>query len=218
MHKTIINLLEIKNDIKQFKTNVNDQVELIAVSKTFAAEQILPLIDFGHIHFGENKIQEALNKWPTLKSNHPSVKLHMLGKIQTNKVKYLLPLFDYIHSLDNYRLAEKIADQEEKKGKKFSIFIQVNLGQENQKNGVMAEDLEKFYSQCSSQFNLNIIGLMCLPPIKDEPTKYFLKLQNLAKNLGIPNLSMGMSNDYKKAIKSGSTFIRVGSRLFGSRN
>jgi len=218
MHKIVTNLLEIKNDIKQFKTNVNDQVEIIAVSKTFAAEQILPLIDLGHIHFGENKIQEALNKWSTLKSKYPSLKLHMLGKIQTNKAKYLLPLFDYIHSLDNYKLAEKIADQEEKKGKKLSIFIQVNLGEENQKNGVMAEDLEKFYLQCSSQLNLNIIGLMCLPPIKDEPTKHFLKLHNLAKNLGIANLSMGMSNDYKEAVKSGSTFIRVGSRLFGSRN
>jgi len=218
MHKIVTNLLEIKNDIKQFKTNVNDQVELIAVSKTFAAEQILPLIDFGHIHFGENKIQEAHNKWSTLKSKYPSLKLHMLGKIQTNKAKYLLPLFDYIHSLDNYKLAEKIADQEEKKGKKLSIFIQVNLGEENQKNGVMAEDLEKFYLQCSSQLNLNIIGLMCLPPIKDEPTKHFLKLHNLAKNLGIANLSMGMSSDYKEAVKSGSTFIRVGSRLFGSRN
>ena len=192
--------------------------QIIAVSKTFSIDNINPLIIHGHKHFGENKIQEAVAKWKLAKSENPKIKLHMLGKIQTNKVKFLLPLFDYIHSLDNLKLAEKIATEQIKRNKKIKIFIQVNFENEIQKGGVDKNLLENFYRECTENFKLDIIGLMCLPPVKEKPEKYFLGLKQLASNLSLEKLSMGMSNDYLKAAKCGSSFLRIGSNIFGSRN
>lgn len=192
--------------------------EIIAVSKTFSIDKINPLIVHGQKHFGENKIQEALNKWTTVKSVNPEIKLHMLGKMQTNKVKYLIPLFDYIHSLDSLKLAEKIASEQIKNKKNIQIFIQVNIANEPQKNGVDKNYLENFYKECKENFKLDIIGLMCLPPVNEDPEKYFLELKQIASNLSLEKLSMGMSNDYLKAAKYGSSFLRIGSNIFGSRN
>ena len=192
--------------------------EIIAVSKTFSMESIEPLINHGQKHFGENKIQEALEKWVEIKHKNPEIKLHMLGKIQTNKVKFLFPLFDYIHSLDSLKLAEKIASEQVKKNKKSKIFIQVNLANESQKSGINKISLENFYQKCKENFDLNIIGLMCLPPARENPEKYFLELKSLAKQLSLEKLSMGMSNDYLKAAECGSNYLRIGSNIFGSRN
>ena len=191
--------------------------KIIAVSKTFSSDDIKPLIIYGHKDFGENKIQEAVNKWTEIKNNFNEIKLHMIGKIQTNKVKFLIPLFDYLHSLDNLKLAEKISKEELKKNKKIKIFIQVNLGDEKQKNGINLRDLESFYKECSFNLNLNIIGLMCLPPIEDDPKKYFLQLKESANKINLKELSMGMSNDYEIAANNGSTFVRIGSKIFGER-
>ena len=199
------------------KTKPAQIVNIIAVSKTFSIEHIKPLIDYGHQHFGENKIQEAVNKWSDIKNKNPKLKLNMVGKIQTNKVKFLLPLFDYIHSLDNLKLAQKISDEEIKKKKKLKIFIQVNIDDESQKSGISIENLNEFYLKCVNNLNLNIIGLMCLPSQNKNPTDCFLLLKKLAKDLNIFELSMGMSNDYEEAIKCGSTYIRVGSNTFGKR-
>ena len=192
--------------------------KIIAVSKTFLMKDIQPLVQHGHKDFGENKIQEAISKWSDIKEKNPQLKLHMLGKIQTNKVKFLLPLFDYIHSLDNLKLAQKISEEETKKNKKLKIFIQVNIANESQKNGIDVNDLNEFYLKCKKDLNLNIVGLMCLPPQNKEPTEYFLLLKKLAKDLNIFNLSMGMSNDYPEAIKCGSTHLRIGSEIFGKRD
>ena len=181
-------------------------------------DNIEPLIKHGHNHFGENKIQEAIDKWTDIKNKNPEIKLHMLGKIQTNKVKFLIPLFDYVHSLDSLKLAEKIASEQEKKNKKLKIFIQVNLANEFQKSGIDISSLENFYQQCKESFDLNIIGLMCLPPANENPEKYFKELGLLAKKLSLEKLSMGMSNDYIKAAECGSNFLRIGSNIFGSRN
>ena len=217
MHKTVNNLLSIQNQLKEM--NFNSQFpEIIAVSKTFGMDKIEPLIDHGHNHFGENKIQEAIDKWTDVKNKNPEIKLHMLGKIQTNKAKFLIPLFDYIHSLDSLKLADKIASEQEKKNKKLKIFIQVNLANEFQKNGIDIHSLENFYQQCKESFDLNIIGLMCLPPANENPEKYFNELRSLAKELSLEKLSMGMSNDYLKAAECGSDFLRIGSNIFGSRN
>ena len=194
------------------------KTKIIAVSKTFLMNDIQPLVQHGHKDFGENKIQEAISKWSDIKEKNPQLKLHMLGKIQTNKVKFLLPLFDYIHSLDNLKLAQKISEEETKKNKKLKIFIQVNIANESQKNGIDVNDLNEFYLKCKNDLNLNIVGLMCLPPQNKEPTEYFLLLKKLAKDLNIFNLSMGMSNDYPEAIKCGSTHLRIGSEIFGKRN
>jgi len=194
------------------------KTKIIAVSKTFLMNDIQPLVQHGHKDFGENKIQEAISKWSDIKEKNPQLKLHMLGKIQTNKVKFLLPLFDYIHSLDNLKLAQKISEEETKKNKKLKIFIQVNIANESQKNGIDVNDLNEFYLKCKNDLNLNIVGLMCLPPQNKEPTEYFLLLKKLAKDLNIFNLSMGMSNDYPEAIKCGSTHLRIGSEIFGKRD
>jgi len=194
------------------------KTKIIAVSKTFLMKDIQPLVQHGHKDFGENKIQEAISKWSDIKEKNPQLKLHMLGKIQTNKVKFLLPLFDYIHSLDNLKLAQKISEEETKKNKKLKIFIQVNIANESQKNGIDVNDLNEFYLKCKKDLNLNIVGLMCLPPQNKEPTEYFLLLKKLAKDLNIFNLSMGMSNDYPEAIKCGSTHLRIGSEIFGKRD
>ena len=217
MHTTINNLEEIKDKLNQLKADLSENVRIIAISKTFLIEDIKPLIEYGHEDFGENKIQEAVNKWSDIKNKNPKLKLHMVGKIQTNKVKFLLPLFDYIHSLDNLKLAQKISDEEIKKKKKLKIFIQVNIDDEIQKSGISIENLNEFYLKCVNDLNLNIIGLMCLPSQNKDPTDCFILLKKLAKDLNIFELSMGMSNDYEEAIKCGSTYIRVGSNIFGKR-
>ena len=219
MHKIINNLLTIQDTLNQLKSDLQEDTntKIIAVSKTFLMNDIQPLIQHGHKDFGENKIQEAISKWPDIKEKNPQIKLHMLGKIQTNKVKFLLPLFDYIHSLENLKLAQKISEEEIKKKKKLKIFIQVNIANESQKNGIDVDNLNEFYLKCRNDLNLNIVGLMCLPPQSKEPTECFLLLKKLAKHLNIFELSMGMSNDYQEAIKCGSTYLRIGSDIFGKR-
>ena len=218
MHKTVNNLISIQNQLKELDFKNEEDPQIIAVSKTFSIDNINPLIIHGHKHFGENKIQEAVDKWTLIKSENPEIKLHMLGKIQTNKVKFLFPLFDYIHSLDSLKLAEKIALEQIKKNKNIKIFIQINLANESQKSGIVKNSLENFYKECKENFKLNIIGLMCLPPVNEDPEKYFSELQQLASSLSLEKLSMGMSNDYLKAAKCGSNFLRIGSNIFGSRN
>ena len=179
--------------------------------------EINPLINHGQVHFGENKVQEALEKWTDIKQDFKHIQLHMIGKLQSNKVKFVVPLFDYIHSLDNLKLAEKISKEQKNINKKLKIFIQINIGNEDQKNGISEDQLENFYIKCVQDLDLNIIGLMCLPP-KDEDTKnYFLKMKDLAKKIKVKEISMGMSNDYLQAAKSGSTFLRIGSKIFGQR-
>ncbi len=194
------------------------KVKIIAVSKTFSLDQILPLIQYGHIDFGENKVQEAVEKWSETKKKNPSIKLHMIGKLQTNKVKYVVPLFDYIHSLDNIKLAKKISEEQKKYKKRLKIFIQINIGEEDQKSGIAIDELKNFYNICVNDFSLNIVGIMCLPPIKSKNDFYFLKMQELIKNLPVHELSMGMSNDYINAYNSGATFLRIGSKIFGERS
>ena len=194
-----------------------NKFEIIAISKTFPIDNILPLIDNGHLHFGENKIQEAIKKWPKVKDNNKKLKLHFVGKLQTNKVKFVIPLFDYIHSLDNSKLAEKIASQQTKINFKPKIFIQVNVGEEIQKNGVSLNQLDSFISYCQNDLDLNIVGLMCLPPNDEKPEIYFMKMKKLNQKYGFKELSMGMSADYLLAIKFGSTFVRIGTRIFGNR-
>ena len=191
---------------------------IIAVSKTFTLDNILPLINYGHKHFGENKVQEAIDKWSNIKNLNKNLKLHMIGKLQTNKVKYVIPLFDYIHSLDNLKLAEKISQEQKKNNKYLKIFIQVNLGKEEQKNGIAPNDLKQFYEICVKKFNLNIIGLMCIPPQNEAVNPFFLEMRKLNKVLGLAELSMGMSSDYLEAIEYGATFVRVGSQIFGIRD
>ena len=195
----------------------NSLPNIIAVSKTFPISEIMPLIDYGHIHFGENKVQEAIVKWTEIKVKYPNIKLHLIGKLQTNKVKYAVKLFDYLHSVDNEKLAKKISDEQLKHEKKLKIFIQVNIGDENQKSGVNQDGLEDFYSYCM-KLNLNIIGLMCIPPINKNPKNLFKKLHDLNKKLNLKELSMGMSADYIEATKNFSTYLRIGSKIFGSRN
>ena len=212
-HKTIknLNIISSEIDLKKKKS------EIIAVSKTFPINSILPLIKYGHIHYGENKVQEAKEKWASIKNDYKHVKLHLIGKLQTNKVKYVLPLFDYIHSLDSLKLAEKISVEQEKKKFKPQIFVQVNIGKEEQKNGVLVEDLEEFLNSCKQSYDLNIIGLMCLPPNDGNSYQYFSEMKKLNEKNGLKELSMGMSEDYIAAIENGSTFIRVGSKIFGER-
>ena len=180
-------------------------------------QEILPLIDYGQKDFGENKVQEAVGKWTDIKNDFPDIKLHMIGKLQTNKVKYVIPLFDYIHSLDNLKLAEKIAVHQLKLKKEVKIFIQVNIGGESQKNGIETQNLESFYKKCIDDFNLKIIGIMCIPP-NNNLSFYFSKMRELSVNFKFPELSMGMSNDYLRACEYKATFLRIGSKIFGSRN
>ena len=195
-----------------------NNLNIIAVSKTFQIKEIDPLIDFGHIHFGENKVQEAISKWTEIKEKNQNIKLHLIGKLQTNKVKFCLPLFDYIHSLDSIKLADKIANEQTKKNFKPKIFIQVNVGDENQKSGVKLSDFESFYNKITEDFDLNIIGLMCIPPFVDDTKKYFEKMNELKSKTNLNELSMGMSNDYVEAAKCSSTYVRVGSKIFGARS
>ena len=175
------------------------------------------MIDYGHVHFGENKVQEALEKWKNIKEQFSQIKLHMIGKLQTNKVKFALPLFDFIHSLDNEKLAKKIATEQTKYQKKPKIFIQVNIGDENQKSGINKHDLKNFYNYCN-ELNLDIIGLMCIPPVDVKTDIYFKEMSFLKNNLALPDLSMGMSSDYLEAIKNSSTYVRIGSKIFGKRS
>ena len=179
--------------------------------------EIKPLIDHGHIHFGENKVQESVEKWTDVKSSFQNIKLHMIGKLQTNKVKYVIPLFDYIHSLDNLKLAEKISEEQKKRNKYLKIFVQVNIGNEDQKSGIDPKDLKDFYNKCILDLKLNIIGLMCIPPQKGDVKKYFKLMFDLKNSLDLQELSMGMSSDYIEAIEHGSTFVRIGSKIFGNR-
>mgnify|MGYP001355149298 FL=1 len=218
MHKSIDNLNEIKKKIYLKKLENKSVPQIIAVTKTFSMEHISHLINNGHLDFGENKVQEANDKWSEVKSNSPDLKLHMIGKLQTNKVKYAVKLFDYIHSLDSIKLAKKIFEEQNKIKKKLKIFIQVNIGNESQKNGVPAKDLKNFYKNCVKDFDLDIIGLMCLPPANNNPSKYFKQMYSLANELSLKELSMGMSSDYIEAIENGATYIRIGSKIFGSRN
>ena len=217
MHDSVKNLIYIEDLIKS-KVNHNKLPKIIAVSKTFPIENILPVIEYGHLHFGENKVQEALDKWSNIKNDNHDIKLHLIGKLQTNKVRSALKIFDYIHSLDSEKLAIKIAKEQATEEKKLKIFIQVNIGNEEQKSGIKVEDLEEFYKKCMLDFNLNIVGLMCLPPKNINSNEYFLKMKNLAMKLNIKELSMGMSNDYLDAANCGSTFLRIGSKIFGNRN
>ena len=218
MHNVVNNLKDIENQLNLSLSAEKLTIpKIIAVSKTFPITKVMPLIDSGHVHFGENKIQEAVEKWPAIKEKFPKIQLHMLGKVQTNKVKFLIPLFDYIHSLDNLKLAEKISSEQIKKNKKLKIFIQINIGNEHQKNGINIDQLENFYNECSNNMGLDIVGLMCLPPQTEKPIKFFEKMFELNNKLDLNELSMGMSNDYIDAAKTHSTFLRIGSKIFGSR-
>ena len=216
MHKNINNLVSIETELKS-KLVDSDKVKIIAVSKTFSKDDILPLIDYGQIHFGENKVQEAKEKWPIIKKDYPNIKLHMIGKLQTNKVKFAVPLFDYIHSLDNVKLAKKIALEQKKINKDLKIFIQVNIANEKQKSGIVTAELKNFYNICINELGLNIIGLMCLPPNNDKNNYYFSEMRKLKLSLNLKELSMGMSTDYLNAVENEASYIRVGSKIFGSR-
>ena len=221
MHKIINNLTSIQSEIKIKiqKLNIeNYSPNIIAVSKTFSMKDILPLINHGHSHFGENKVQEAIEKWTNIKNDFENIHLHMIGKLQTNKVKYVIPLFDYIHSLDNLKLAKKISEEQKKKNKLMKLFIQVNIGDEKQKSGVLIEDLDDFYNECTKDLGLNIIGLMCLPPNDNMSSTYFSKIYKLADRFKLKEISMGMSNDYLDALKFKATYIRIGSKIFGNRS
>jgi pyridoxal phosphate enzyme (YggS family) len=217
MHKILRNLQEIQQEIYLKNNDKNKLVKLIAVSKNFQMDKIKPLIENGHIHFGENKVQEAINKWEIIKDQIKDLKLHMIGRLQKNKVKHAVRLFDYIHSLDNLKLAEKISLEQKKNSKNLKIFIQINIGNEEQKNGIQIEQLENFYNICVKNLNLDIIGLMCIPPENQDVRPFFKKMKELNNNLGLKELSMGMSSDYLEAIKFGASFIRVGSKIFGKR-
>jgi|TARA_B110000438_G_scaffold255684_1_gene262621 pyridoxal phosphate enzyme (YggS family) len=220
MHKSVDNLILIENEIKQFlqKDIIKNSPNIIAISKTFPMTDILPLINYGHKHFGENKVQEALQKWESIKADFEEIKLHFVGNLQSNKVKLAIQLFDYIHSLDSLRLAEKISKEQAKQKKKIKIFIQVNIGNEIQKNGIEISQLENFYKRCIEEFDLNIIGLMCLPPKNKSSSDYFLEMEKLKKNINLQELSMGMSNDYLEAIKNNSSYVRIGTKIFGERD
>ena len=217
MHNSINNLALINDQIKS-KFGLVKNLNIIAVSKTFPMSEINPLIENGQIHFGENKVQEAIDKWSDIKKLNKNLKLHMIGKLQTNKVKYVVPLFDYIHSLDNIKLAEKIASEQIKKNRNLKIFIQVNIGNEPQKAGLNISDLKNFYEKCTQELNLNIIGLMCLPPKYGLAKNYFNEMVELKKTINVEDLSMGMSEDYLEAVACGTTYIRIGSKIFGDRS
>ena len=220
MHKSSQKLTLIKNKVneiineKQLKTNP----KIIVVTKTFALEKITPLIESGHIHFGENKIQEAENKWHEVKKKFINLKLHMIGKLQSNKAKKAIKIFDYIHSLDNAKLASKIFLYEKELNKKIKLFIQVNLADETQKSGILLSDLNNFYHYCTKELSLNVIGLMCLPPLESNSQEYFKMLKNVATKFNLKDLSMGMSSDFEQAVINGSTYLRLGTIILGKRS
>ena len=213
MHDPKKTLILIKKEIQE----INPNSQLIVVTKTFGMSKILPIIEAGHNHFGENKVQEALEKWESVKAKNKNIKLHLIGKLQTNKVKFCFPLFDYIHGLDSIKLAEKIANEQVKKNFRPKIFIQINIGDEDQKSGVSQESIVKFYSDIKKDYDLDVIGLMCIPPFVEDTTPFFKKMESYAKRLNTSHLSMGMSNDYIEALKHSATFIRVGSKIMGKR-
>ena len=213
---TIVDRFEkIKSKIASLKSN--KPVNIIAVSKTFTLDYIKPLIDHGHSHFGENKVQEASAKWTQQKKNNQNLKLHMIGKLQSNKAKDAVKLFDYIHSVDNQKLADALAKHQKNLNKNLKYFIQVNIENEIQKSGIPVGELDAFYNYCVNEINLKIIGLMVIPPVEKNADNYFKSLNELGKSLAIENLSMGMSADYVGAIKHGSNYVRIGSSIFGSR-
>ena len=215
MHNTVQNLKNIENNLSNL--NINRLPKIIAVSKTFKIDKILPLIEHGHINFGENKVQEAIDKWTEIKSKNSNIKLHLIGKLQTNKVKFAVKLFDYIHSVDNEKLAKKISHEQSKINKNIKIFIQVNIGNENQKSGISKNDVLNLYSYCK-KIGLNVVGLMCIPPFNNDPSVYFNEMNILNNELNFSELSMGMSSDYLEASKHSATFLRIGSSIFGSRD
>jgi len=215
MHNSVKNLIYIEDLIKS-KVNHDKLPKIIAVSKTFPIENILPLVEHGHIHYGENKVQEALDKWTDIKNKNHSIQLHLIGRLQTNKVKFALKIFDYIHSLDSEKLATKISIEQEKQEKKLKIFIQVNIGNEDQKSGINKEKLGDFYKFCKN-LKLDIVGTMCIPPNDGNTVEYFSEMKDINQELNFKDLSMGMSGDYLDAIKNSATYIRVGSKIFGSR-
>ena len=212
-YKDIIS--SINRKIEEQKIHLTPKV--IAVSKTFKLEKILPLIEYGHLDYGENKVQEALEKWSEIKLKKQNIKLHLIGRLQTNKVKYAIKIFDYIHSVDSRKLLQKIADEQDKQNKKLKLFIQVNIGNEEQKSGININQIEDLIN-FSNKLNLNIIGLMCIPPANEEPDKYFKEIKILNKKFNLSEISMGMSSDYLKAVENSSTYLRIGSSIFGQRS
>ena len=218
MHNTVQNLIEIADEIKlNLKdSNITNLPKIIAVSKSFKIDKILPLINYGHIDIGENKIQEAVDKWTEIKSKNKNIKLHMIGKLQTNKVKFAVKLFDYIHSVDSKKLAKKIADEQSKIDKKIKIFIQVNIGNEEQKSGINKTELTDLVS-CCKKINLDVIGLMCIPPVDEDASIYFNEINLLNNSFDFNELSMGMSSDYIEASKNSASYLRIGSNIFGKR-
>jgi len=220
MHITVKNIIQINTEIQKEIEILNYNryfPNIIAVSKTFPMSEIKPLIDHGHIHFGENKVQEAIEKWKEEINKNSKVKLHMIGKLQRNKVKHAVQLFHYIHSVDNLKLAQKISEEQKKQNKKIKIFLQINIGDEEQKSGISLEEVQNLYNDCL-KLDLNVIGLMCLPPLDDKASTYFKNIKNMNDNLSMNELSIGMSNDYLEAVKFKSTFLRIGTKIFGSRN
>jgi pyridoxal phosphate enzyme (YggS family) len=211
-----------ENIISTIKEKLEEQKikkfpKIIAVSKTFKLEKVLPLLSYGHLDYGENKVQEAVEKWTDIKLKNPDIKLHLIGKLQTNKVKFALKIFDYIHSVDNKKLAKKIADEQLKQNKKIKIFLQINMGHEDQKSGINEDELDTLYNYCT-ELNLDVIGLMCIPPVNEKPNKFFKKINLINKRLNLTELSMGMSSDYLSAVENNSTYLRIGSSIFGQRN
>ena len=215
MHKSIDNLNLIKEDLKSKIHNYHN-VKVIAVSKTFPIEAIMPLIEYGHLEYGENKVQEAINKWTDIKLINKNIKLHLIGKLQTNKVKYALKIFDYIHSVDSKKLAKKISEEELKQNKKIKIFLQINIGDEEQKSGINKNYLSDLHAYCVN-LNLDVVGLMCIPPAEHKSEIFFKEMELLTKKFNLLELSMGMSADYIEAAKNSSTYLRVGSKIFGKR-
>ena len=220
MHTTIQNLISIQNSIKSKLSNLTDKdkiPKIIAVSKTFKLDHILPLIDYGHLDFGENKVQEAVEKWTDVKEKNNKINLHLIGKLQTNKVKFALKIFDFIHSLDSEKLAKKISEEQKKQNKRPKIFIQINLGEETQKSGINKENLIEFYN-LSKDLGLNIIGIMCIPPFDQDSSKFFSQMSKLNEMINLQEISMGMSSDYLNAIEFNSSYLRIGSNIFGKRD
>ena len=215
MHHTVKNLLHVQNNIK--KLNIIYNPKVVAVSKTFKIDKIMPLIEYGHIHYGENKVQEAIEKWTPIKENNSKIKLHMIGKLQTNKVKLAVKIFDYIHSVDSEKLAKKIANEQYKINKRIKVFLQVNIGEESQKSGINKNEINKYISYCK-EIDLDLIGLMCIPPMDTYPDVYFEEMKRLNDIYGFKELSMGMSSDFLAAIKYSATYVRVGSSIFGERS
>ena len=218
MHNTVKNLLDIENNIKIYlnKLNIDNNPKIVAVSKTFKIDKILPLIEYGHIHYGENKVQEAVEKWTEIKKKNLNIKLHMIGKLQSNKVKFAVKVFDYIHSVDSEKLAKKIFDEQNKINRKIKIFLQVNIGDENQKSGIHKNEVSQLVSYCKD-IGLDLLGLMCIPPANIDSDKYFEEMTKLNNAFGFTELSMGMSSDFLVAVKNLSTYVRIGSNIFGQR-